>query len=85
VAGAEAGLLREAATLAALLSEKEILATGHQARRRPAAWEGDSDLLDRLDLLAQAGQAPELDPQAVRAALRVRDELIEVARKILKA
>ena len=84
LAGAEAGLLREAATLAALLSEREILAAGHQARRRQAAWEGDCDLLDRLDLLQHAGQAPDLDPQAVRAVERVRDDLIEVARRILK-
>lgn len=81
LAGADAGLLREAATLAALLSEKDILAEGHAARRRQAAWEGDSDLLDRLDLIEHHRSSPDLDPAAVRAVERVRDELIQTMKR----
>lgn len=84
LAGAEAGMLREAATLAALLSEKDIVAGGHRARRREAAWEGDSDLLDRLELMKQGHMAPDVDPQALRAVERVRDELINIARRIIR-
>jgi len=40
LAGKEAGSIREAATLAALLSERETLAGGHLARRREAKWPG---------------------------------------------
>jgi ATP-dependent helicase HrpB len=78
LAGADRGMLREAATLAALLSEKDILAEGHAARRREAAWEGDSDLLYRLDLVENHRFHPDLDPAAVRAVERLRDELIQI-------
>lgn len=81
LAGAQAGLTREAATLAALLSEKDIVAEGHRARRREAAWEGDSDLLDRLDLIENQRSSPDLDPAAVRAVERLRDELLQIMKK----
>jgi ATP-dependent helicase HrpB len=47
LAAARQGLAAEAATLAALLHDGEQLFTP-AARRHPAAWEGDSDLLDLL-------------------------------------
>lgn len=78
LAGADAGLLREAATLAALLSEKDILAEGYGARRRDAAFEADSDLLWRLELIEHHRSSPELDPAAVRAVERLRDELLSI-------
>jgi ATP-dependent helicase HrpB len=81
LAGADAGLLREAATLAAMLSEKDILADPHLKRRRPAAWDGSSDLLDRLDLFEHHRLSGEVDPQAAAAVERVRDELIQLIRK----
>ena len=81
LAGADAGLLREAATLAALLSEKDILAAPHLNRRRQSAWEGSSDLLDRLDLFEHHRLSPEVDPQAAAAVERVRDALVQLIRK----
>jgi ATP-dependent helicase HrpB len=78
LAGADAGLLREAATLAALLSEKDILKEGYQARRREAAVEADSDLLQRLDIIENHRSSPDLDPAALRAVERLRDELIRI-------
>lgn len=81
LAGAEAGLTREAATLAALLSEKDIVAEGHRARRKEATWEGDSDLLDRLDLVENQRSSPDLDPAALRAVERLRDELIQIMKR----
>ncbi|MCX5772683.1 MAG: hypothetical protein NTZ09_20760 [Candidatus Hydrogenedentes bacterium] len=78
LAGAQAGLPREAATLAALLSEKDILAQPHAARRREAVFEADSDLLQRLDLFEHHRSSPDLDPAAVRAVERLRDELLRI-------
>ncbi len=81
LAGAEQGLLREAATLAALLSEKDIVYEGG-GRRRPAAWEGSSDLLDRLELVEHNRDGEGVDPLALRAVERTRDELMEIARRM---
>ena len=92
-AGREA-MIRQGATLAALLSEKDLAiresgtrpaATG---RRRNSA-RGLSDLFSRIDCLAEAEAvrfAPSLrargiDPAAARQAARVRDDLIRLAAK----
>jgi ATP-dependent helicase HrpB len=83
VAGAKQGLLREAATMAALLSERDILAGGHQARRRDAGWEGTSDLLDRMEMLENPRAFSTVDPAAIRSVERVRDELLEIAKRLL--
>ena len=50
VAGRDIGLPREAATIAALLSERDALESP-AAKRQHAAWEGESDVLDRLEML----------------------------------
>ncbi len=83
------GRAREGAAIAALLSEKDIRlhdasarTTGNRAQARPA--NGASDVLDRLDLLAEAEAArfgPSLrsrgiDPAAARQVARLRDDLL---------
>lgn len=73
LSGARHGLVREAASIGALLSERDILAGSY---RRGAAWEGDSDLLDRIDLLDNP--TAQVDPAARRNALRIRDELVRL-------
>ena len=81
---------REGAAIAALLSEKDISLS---ESRKPIESEGgrrlatgsESDILDRLDLLAEAEAArfaPSLrsrriDPAAARQVARLRDDLIE--------
>ncbi len=87
LAARQAGLVREGATLAALLSEKDIFITSRPERgmhdmggalaSRQAI--GDSDLLLRLEALEHPRHRPEVDPAAVRQVLRVRDELLRIA------
>jgi ATP-dependent helicase HrpB len=92
LAAAHDGSLREGAALAALLSEKDILAS--QDRQAPAvarpAGRGSSDLLVRLDLLAEAERArfaPSLrsrgiDPAGARRVARVRDDLFRLGKRL---
>ena len=47
VAGQQMGLPREVAEIAALLSERDVLESP-AAKRQHAAWEGESDVLERL-------------------------------------
>jgi ATP-dependent helicase HrpB len=80
------GLRRQGATIAALLSEKDILPP--QRREWNAIGSshasGDSDVLVRLDKLEHAERSrfssrlwdDGIDPQAARQAARVRDELL---------
>ena len=89
VAARHDGRIRDGATVAALLSERDIRARddagGPNANtaRKPAAT-GLSDILDRLDLLAEAETmrfAPSLrsrgvDPAAARQAAVLRDDLL---------
>jgi ATP-dependent helicase HrpB len=89
VAAVSLGLLREGAALAALLSEKDILA---RVKHRDAipAWHGSSDVLIRLDRLEEAERAgftPRLrdrgiDPAAARQVARVRDDLLRIGRRM---
>ena len=85
----------EGAALAALLSEKDIMARGETpgptaSRRRGAAERGRSDLLPRLSMLAEAEHerfSPRLrnrgiDPAAARQAVRVRDELFRLGSRL---
>lgn len=93
-AAAADGHPRAGAALAALLSEKDLLATGprHPGGHftRAATARGDSDLLVRLDLLAEAERArfgPALrdrgtDPHAARRVARTRDDLLRTARRL---
>ena len=89
-AAVDQGLMNEGAALAALLSEKDIVAPPAPGGgpRRPAV-RGSSDLLIRLDKLAEAERrrfAPSLrddgiDPAAARQAAAVRDDLLRLARR----
>jgi len=85
LAGHAAGLAREAATLAALVEERDVLAGSRAFGRAAEAPEHDSDLLLRLELLEEAERAglsrPRLesfglDPGAAHAVLRLRDTLL---------
>ena len=95
LAAASEGRIGQGAASAALLSEKDIAAreqAGGPDRfgQRPSAERGLSDLLPRLDWLAEAEAAnfsPSLrylgiDPAAARQVARVRDELIHLASRI---
>ena len=97
-AGAE-GRLEQGAALAALLSEKDMAVreptagpNPAQRRSRPASERGLSDLLPRLDWLAEAEHArfsPSLrsrgiDPVAARQVARVRDELVRLAARFAR-
>jgi ATP-dependent helicase HrpB len=96
LAAAADGYLRAGAALAALLSEKEIVRTGPPPSAAAASGasvrpgRGASDLLVRLDLLAEAERArfaPALrgrgiDPAAARRVARVRDELVRLGRRL---
>jgi ATP-dependent helicase HrpB len=92
LAARDCGRLREGAAVAALLSERDIVIrdTGSATSRRPvrAAESSPSDILNRLDVLAEAESArfaPSLrsrgiDPAAARQAAKLRDELARRAR-----
>ncbi|HEX8200583.1 MAG TPA: ATP-dependent helicase C-terminal domain-containing protein, partial [Isosphaeraceae bacterium] len=91
-AAAGQGMLAPGAALAALLAEKDIVAPPHADGGRPAApgARGRSDLLVRLDLLAEAERArfaPGLrargiDPRAAHQVARIRDELTRLGRRL---
>ena len=85
LAGAERGLLREAATLAALVEERDVLAASRVFGGGAPDVDHASDLLLRLDLLDEAERsglsrsrlsALGLDPGAALAVLRLRDLLL---------
>jgi ATP-dependent helicase HrpB len=92
VAAAEAGMADAGATVAALLAEKDIAwqDRGTPPWLRETKTVGPSDLLIRLDLLAQAERArfgPHLrdqgiDPVAARQAAMARDDLRRMADRI---
>jgi ATP-dependent helicase HrpB len=94
LAAAEEGLLEEGAAIAAILSEKDLLLTDFQTppRDRGPATQGTSDLLVRLELLDRAERskfAPHLradgiDIIAARQAARIRDELLRIARRLVR-
>jgi len=93
VAAHEAGRARDGAAIAALLSEKDILTCAAVvpiagSTREKARASGPSDILDRLEILADAEAdrfAPGLrhrgvDPAVARQVVRVRDELLRIDR-----
>ena len=83
--GVACGLLAEAAALAALLSEKDILTRDFRAIPR-----GRSDLLVRLDALADAERLRfstslrdrGIDPVEARRIASARDALLKIARRL---
>jgi ATP-dependent helicase HrpB len=91
IAAAGDGFLRVGAALAALLSEKELVAPATYNGRPPVAGRGASDLLDRLDLLAAAERARfsaglrdrGIQPSAARRVAQVRDDLIRTGTRLL--
>lgn len=85
------GVLAEACVLAALIGERDIVATepwGLERAPGRAKHHSSSDLLDRLDLFAEAGRKNfaaaalrelQLDPAATLAVERVRTQLQRLA------
>ena len=94
IAAASRGLLREGATMAALVSERDIVLPGRrgdgQGGPRGPTTAGTSDLIHRLELLDEAERQRfaghlfdrGIDPGAARSACQVRDELLRVGRSL---
>jgi ATP-dependent helicase HrpB len=89
---AEAGIARDGATIAALLAEKDIVLTDNSVPpwARGPATVGASDLLLRMDLLAELERADfgnardrGVDRMAVRQVAKARDELLRIARNAI--
>jgi ATP-dependent helicase HrpB len=83
LAAADRGLSREGATLAALISERDILRwERNESRDSLAAGAGrvlgSSDLLLRMELIESRAHDSRIDSGALRQVLRVRDELERV-------
>jgi ATP-dependent helicase HrpB len=85
LAGSDSGALREAATLAALVEERDVLAANRAFGGGGGVVDSSSDLLLRLDLLDEGERAGlsrarlaalGLDPGAALAVLRLRDLLV---------
>lgn len=85
LAGHADGRAREAATLAALVEERDVLAGSRAFGEAAETPEHSSDLLFRLELLEEAERAGPsrprletlgLDPGATHAVLRLRDTLL---------
>lgn len=90
VAAMHIGMLREGATLAALMSEKDILRwEKNESRDSLAAGAGRvmglSDLLLRLEIIESRGHDSRVDSSALRQVLRVRDELFRVGERITQS
>jgi ATP-dependent helicase HrpB len=92
LASAHEGLLEQGAALAALLSEKDIVAIDWTAdpRQRGPATQGASDLLIRLEMLIRADRAnfaqhlrsEGIDPIAARQIAKIRDEFLRQGRRL---
>jgi len=85
LAGAERGLAREAATLAALVEERDVLAGQRAFGEKESVPDHASDLLLRLELLEEAERASlsrgrlvslGLEPGSALAVFRLRDLLL---------
>jgi ATP-dependent helicase HrpB len=94
LAAAEAGLPEQGAAIAAILSEKDLLLPDFESppHQRGPSTQGSSDLLIRLELLERAQRsrfAPHfrsegIDVIAARQATRIRDELLRIARRLVR-
>jgi ATP-dependent helicase HrpB len=93
LAAAGRGLLREGASMAALVSEKDIVLPGRRGDLRGPTTAGTSDLIHRLELLDEAERQRfgvhlfdrGVDPAAARAVAQARDELLRVGRSLSPA
>jgi ATP-dependent helicase HrpB len=92
LAAAEWGRLEEGATVAAMLSEKDIVMPSFEGRQAGPKTQGDSDLAHRLELLNEAERARfaatlfdrGIDPAAARQVAKTRDELLRVTRHLTR-
>jgi ATP-dependent helicase HrpB len=93
IASTVQGFAREGAALAALLSEKDIVRAGEPGQGvRPVSGRGSSDLIARLDRLAEAEndrfsarlRSRGIDGPAARRTARVRDDLLRQARRVAR-
>ena len=90
IASASDGFLREGAAMAALLAEKDIVPPEAPGMPRRPTGRGSSDLLVRLDLLAEADRARfgpgagrlGIDLAAARRVAQARDDLIRLGRRL---
>lgn len=90
LAAARRGVLREGAALAALLSERDLSLSARPFGERKGFDSSPSDLVDRLDLLAEAEGAgfdpgrlsvSGIDAGAARSVARTRDQVVRLARR----
>jgi ATP-dependent helicase HrpB len=90
VSAVDANLLHEGATIAALLSEKDIARSEGNYEARQAKVQGDSDLTVRMQMLEEAERTrfagylrdQGIDPMAARQVVKTRDELLRVAKRL---
>ncbi len=83
IEAAHFGLLREGATIAALLSEKDIVRRSGDFQTRGPRMKADSDITIRLEALqSNAVNVGELDSYVIKQVLRVRDELLRIAERL---
>lgn len=76
------GLGREAAAIAAVLSERDVYTTDLAGRRDAPRWSGRSDVLDRAELLLGPGEATaRIDKAALRAARQTMQALHDLLRR----
>lgn len=76
------GLGREAAAIAAVLSERDVYTTDLAGRRDAPRWTGRSDVLDRADILVGPGEATaRIDKAALRAARQTMQALQDLLRR----
>ena len=77
IAAAEQRMTREGASIAALLSEKDIIRpqTNVHPSERHAKTAADSDLLVRLEILESRTRNDDVDQNALRQVLKLADEL----------
>jgi ATP-dependent helicase HrpB len=83
LAGVDAGEPGLAASVAAILSERDFVRRERDFHARGARTRTASDLFDRLELLERGHEhRDDIDRNGRRAVLRVRDELLRVTRRM---
>jgi ATP-dependent helicase HrpB len=83
LAGVDAGQPDLAASVAAILSERDFVRRERDFHARGARTRTASDLFDRLELLERGQEhRDDVDRNGRRAVLRVRDELLRIVRRL---